>query len=113
MATKTRTQLVNEALSKLLVVASGQSPQAEDQQLVDGKVDTLLDQLREDGICDVTDDGAIEGAWFDAIASLLANMCSTDFGIPYSDQAKTYWEGRLLRITSTGPSYEKLQVDYF
>lgn len=111
--TKTRVQLVNEALNKLLVVASGQSAEAEDQQTVDGKVDALIAQLSEDEICEIPDDEEIPSAWFDAVASLLANVCSVDFGIPYSLEAKKFWESELTRLTSTGPTYETLKAEYF
>jgi hypothetical protein len=113
VTTKTRVELVNAAMGKLMVVASGQSPAAEDQQTVDGHVDALFEQLRDDEICDVTDDAAIPAAWFDALASLLANVSAVDFGIAYSADVKTYWEGRLKRLISTRPTYQRLTPEYF
>jgi hypothetical protein len=113
VTTKTRIELVNAAMGKLMVVGSGQSPAAEDQETVDGHVDPLFEQMRDDAICDVTDEAAIPGAWFDALASLLANISAVDFGIAYSADAKTYWETRLKRLTSTGPTYQRLVPEYF
>lgn len=113
MATYTQDQLVDEAIRKLMVVGAGQSPDAEDQELVDGKVAALIDQLSADGICTISDPDAIPGEWFDAVASLLANLCAPDFGKPFSPDVCGYYEKRLTRTNATGPTYEALKVDYF
>ena len=111
--TKTRIELVNDALGKLMVVASGQSAEAEDEALVDGKVDALILQLATDEICDITDADAIPSEWFDPVSSLLANVCASYFGRPYSLDAKTTFERQLIRLTSPRPTYEVLKADYF
>lgn len=111
--TKTRTELVNEAASKLQAVGSGQSLAAEDGETIDAKVDPLLLQLSVDSIVDVTNDDEIPGEWFDAIACLLANLCADDFGKQYDPGKKTVYEAQLKKLTSSGPTYETLAVDYF
>ena len=113
MTTKTQDELVDEALRKLMVVGSGQSPDAEDQELVDGKVGTLIDQLSADGIVTISDPDVIRGEFFDALASLLANLCAPDFGKSFSLDAVKYYEGRLTRTTAVSGTSEPLKVDYF
>lgn len=111
--TKTRIQLVNEAASKLQVVGSGQSLEAEDGETIDAKVDDLLLQLATDEIVSVTNTDEIPAAWFDAIASLLANICADDFGKAYDPGKVTFYEAKLRRLASARPTYETLQTTYF
>lgn len=113
MSTKTRDELVDRALRKLSVVGTGQSASAEDQELVDDEVDPLIDQLSVDGICTITDDQAIPGEIFDEVASLLANRCGPDFSKPFDPNVVAYFEKRIKRTLSSGPTYEPLKVDYF
>lgn len=98
-ATKTRTQLVNDALGKLMVVGSGQSPDAEDFDKVNAKVDGLILQLSADEVCEIANDDEIPTEWFDDLASLLANRCANDFGKAYSEDAKKIFEGHLTGMT--------------
>lgn len=113
MATYTQDELVDEAIRKLMVVGAGQSPDAEDQELVDGKVPALIDQLSADGYCTISDPDAIPGEWFDSVASLLANLCAPDFGKSFSLDVKKYYEGRLTRINAVGPTRQRLEAEYF
>lgn len=113
MSTRTQDQLVDEAIRKLMVVGAGQSPDAEDQDLVDAKVAPLIDQLSADGICTISDPDHIPGEWFDAVASLLANLCAPDFGKPFSPDVRAYYEQGLLRTNMVQPTYEALRADYF
>jgi hypothetical protein len=111
--TKTRIQLVNEAMSKGMLVAAGQEPEDEDFEVVDGKVDALIAQLSVDQICEVSDDDAIPSEWFDALAALLANISASDFGKQFSADAKMYHESLLRRINSVRATFEPVQVDYY
>ena len=112
MATKSRAQLVNEALAKLGVIAAGQSAEADDFDVVDGKIESLVDQLSMDDICEVNPE-EIEAALFEAVASLLANISGQPFGVPYNDAVKTTFERQLIRLTAERPTRETLVADYF
>lgn len=111
--TRTRAQLVNEALSKLQVVGSGQSPEAEDSDLVDGKVDALILQLAADGIANIPTNDEFPAEWFDCIAGLLANLCAPDFGKAFDPNVKAAYEAMLKRTNAARPTFETLAVEYF
>lgn len=113
MSTKTRDQLVDDALRKLMVVGAGQSPDSEDQELVDGKVDALIDQLQADQLCQITDDEAIPGELFDPISALLANLCAPDFGKAFSPEVVAYYERRIKATMATGPTFQAAESEYF
>lgn len=111
--TKTRTQLVHEALKNLQAVGAGQTPDDEDYDEVNDKVDSLIAQLAADEVCDVDNDEEIPAEWFDALAELLANACSTKFGQQYSHEKRMSFEKMLRRTNSASPSYEVVETDYF
>lgn len=109
----TRAQLVQEAAENLLLVTAGNSLDAEDAELIDGKVDALFAQLRVDGIVDIDDEDAIPDEYFDALGQLLANMCASKFGQGYSEDRKMIFEKHLRRTASTRPTYETLKATYY
>lgn len=110
---KTRVQLVNEALANLNEVGSGQSPEAEDQQYVDVKVDGLFAQLATDLIVSVDDEDAIPDEWFNPLAQLLANECATKFSQQYDPGKKAVFEAQLRRLAASRPTYEIQKAQYF
>lgn len=110
---KTRIELVNEALKNLVIVGAGQEPDTEDFDEVDAKVDGLLAQLRVDEICFVANDDEIPDEWFDPIAELLANNCASKFGQQYSLDKKTVFEQLLRRLTASRTTYQPMQSEYF
>lgn len=111
--TKDRTELINEAASKLQIIGSGQSVEADDSDVIDAKIDPLLLQLSADGIVEVPDDEAIPSEYFDSIATLLANNSATDFGLAYDPGVKELHERLLRRLVSSRPTYEPQRADYF
>jgi len=113
ITTKTRTELVREAADKLNIVGTGQELEAEYAEKIDNNVDPLFMQLATDGICEVANDGYIPAEWFDAIAGLLANVSASVGGKTFDPQIKDYYESRLRRLTSSGPSYVVQEAEYF
>ena len=111
--TKTRTELVREAADKLNIVGTGQTLEAEYADKLDGNVDPLFMQLGSDGICEVASDDDIPAEWFDSLAGLLANVSAPVAGRPFDPSVKEYYESRLRRLTSTGPSYNVMENEYF
>ena len=81
VTTRTRVGLVDAAMGKLMVVGSGQSPAAEDRRS-SSATSMRCSSVHDDAICDVTSDPAIPAAWFDALASLLANVSAVDSASP-------------------------------
>jgi hypothetical protein len=114
MATeKTRTELVREAAERLNIVGTGQPLEAEYSARIDGNVDPLIMQLQTDGICNVANDQFIPAEWFDSLAGLLANMSAFVAGKGFDPGVKEYYESRLRRLTSQGPSFAVLESEYF
>lgn len=111
--TKTRTELVREAADKLSIVGTGQALEAEYAEKLDNNVDPLFMQLATDGICTVVNDNNIPSEWFDALAGLLANVSAVVGGKTFDPQIKDYYELRLRRLTSSGPSYVVQEAEYF
>jgi len=110
---KTRTELVREAADKLKIVGTGQPLEDEYAVKLDEAIDPLFMQLASDGICEVVDDNAIPGEWFDALAGLLANVSAPLGGINYQPEIKEYYETRLRRLTASRPTYAVQEAEYF
>ena len=111
--TKTRDELVREAADKLNIVGTGQELEAEYAEKIDNNVDPLFFQLAKDNICQVVNDGYIPSEWFDSISGLLANISAPVGGKTFDPSIKEYYESRLRRLTSSGPSYNVLEAEYF
>jgi len=111
--TKTRDALVREAAEKLNIVGTGQPLEADYGDRINNNVDPLFMQLATDGICEVVNDQFIPSEWFDALAGLLANVSASVAGKNYDPQIKDYYESRLRRLTSSGPSYAVQEAEYF
>lgn len=114
MATeKTRADLVVRALDKLGATASGQNPSAEDYDLVDAQVDSVLDSLASQEIYSADPDAIALDA-YQALAVHLAYAVAEDFGKPEGSMDKAVAEatGVLKRITAARPTGETMVVDY-
>ena len=111
--TKNRTQLIREAAHKLQIVGTGQPLEPEYHDRIDENVDGLILQLSMDAICEVANTDFIPSEWFDAIAGLLANICAPYAGKLFQPDVKAYYEGTLRRLTSEGPHYAVLEVEYY
>jgi len=110
---KSRHDLIQEAADKLNIVDTGQSLEPDYADKIDTNIDPLLMQLAADGICEVVNDKEIPSEWFDAIAGLLANICAPVAGKGYDPQIKQYYEAQLRRLTSSGPTYNVQEAEYF
>lgn len=111
--TKTRDALVLEAAYKLNIVGTGQPLEAEYAQRIDDNVDPLMSQLASDGICNVVNTAFIPSEWFDALASLLANVSAPIGNKVFDPGVKLFFEMQLRRLTSSRPSYAVQDTDYF
>lgn len=77
---RTSTDLVNEALANLGVLASGQPTDPEDAAYVQEKLDAIVRKLAGLEIVFVPDINNIPGAWFSDLADIVAGECATKFG---------------------------------
>lgn len=116
MTTKTRRDLVDQALKNLGVLASGQTPSAEDVARMDGYVDPVIEQLAERDIVEVDDLAEIPAAWFLPLSYILAGAAAADFG--QSNDPRVILLGdrgeRLLHeMLQTKPTFNRAVPEYF
>ena len=111
--TKTRGDLIFEAALRLNIVGTGQPLEDEYASKIGDKIDPLLAQLAQNGICNVVNTQYIPSEWFDALAGLLANLSASIAGAGYDPQIKAFYEMELKRLTSSRPSYAVMDTDYF
>jgi hypothetical protein len=111
--TKTRAELIREAADKLNIVGTGQDLEPEYSEKIDNNIDPLLAQLASDDIAVVVNDDLIPAEWFDALAGLLGNVSAPVAGKAFDPNIKDYYELRLRRLTSSGPSYGVQEAEYF
>jgi hypothetical protein len=78
---RTSTDLVTEALSNLGVLSAGNSPDPEDFNWIDEKLDAIFRKLAGLEICYVSDPANIPGEWFDDLAAIVAGQCASKFGL--------------------------------
>lgn len=113
MPTKTRRQLVDEALSNLGVLAAGQTASDEDVALVDAQIGPFVAQLTKDQIVYIGNPEEIDEEIFIPLGRLLANVCGPKYGSAINREAKFADEAELRRINATRPTYETLRAMYF
>jgi hypothetical protein len=115
MATeKTRTDLVTRVLEVMGVAAAGQSPSAEDVDLVDRQIDSVLASLAARDIVYVADPDAIPLSVFQHVAVLVADEVKSDFGLVQIPNNDPNADTQALRLMAAGrPSYAVLEADYF
>lgn len=110
-STRTRRELVDQALSVLGVLTPGNAPSAEDVAAVDDHLDGLLDQLDAREIVSGIDPDEIEPRFFYPLAVCLAEEAREEFGAAAIDVTDA--ENKLRQMNRSGPTYEPLKVDYF
>lgn len=112
MQTKTRRELVNQALKNLGVLAAGQTASDEDYAAVDDFVDPVIASLGAGpSPIVIADDEAIDPEMFLPLALMLAAAASTEFGGTNIDAAAARAE--LRRVTRSGTTYETLRATYY
>lgn len=112
MATKTRTQLINQALTNLLVIGASDTADAGDTAVVDALVDPLLEDLSARGVCYVPESEEIENALFLPLAELLANEACPAFAQQKNLAKQVECEERLRIVTQRiDPPNRLLQTD--
>jgi hypothetical protein len=126
---RTSADLIAAALSRLGVLASGQSIDVEDYQTVSDELDALLRKLAALEICYVPDEDNIQPEWFSDLADILAGESAVKFGVTNDDYVKLVNRGlggaggvpigagtaaMSLKIMQRGkPTYEILRTESF
>jgi len=120
MTTRTRRELVTEALVNLGVLAAGQQPDAEDFEMVDNMYEPMVAWLEAAQIIDMDNTvDAIPAEWFNPLAVLLADEAALGFGLPGVPAAPNSPSpvaaaiDKLRLATYARPTYEIQKTEYF
>lgn len=111
--TKTRADLVNQALANLGILAAGQTADTEDYDAVDGHVDQMFASLEARDVATIDNEDEIPAEWFQSLATLLADDAAAEFGAPSNPAIVMMAENTLREINRGKPTYQPLRADYF
>jgi hypothetical protein len=113
---QTEQSLAELAMRKLGVLPVGQNAPAEEVVIVRDKIEGLLAELRRRAIYFAGDVEGIEVEAFDAMGSMLANRCTSEFGISgeqlalVRDEARDA-QSRLREMARGNKTPKSLRVD--
>ena len=113
MATRTRADLVNQALANLGVTDPNEIASAEDYKAVDDHFDTAMAQLSGEDIFTLADEDDIPLELFGPLADYLAEDAASDFGRAANPQTVALAVSKIRIITRNRPSYQTLATEYF
>jgi hypothetical protein len=118
---KTRAELINQCLTNLGVIASGQSIDADLVTKMDGVVDPALSELAALEIYYTQDAGSvgptggdIEDSAFLSLASYVANAACAAFNLPADQKLQALAmlaEGKLRTLSAPGRAFRILRQD--
>lgn len=121
MSTKTRQELLIEALDRLGIIVPGQAPSSAIINKIDGIFDPVVEELADLGIYYVDDpgqigpiDGNIESSAFMAIADYLANAAAPKFNLAADTKLKALAieaEQKLRTLTRPASTRKFLRTD--
>jgi hypothetical protein len=122
---RTSTDLINEALANLGVLAAGQPTDPEDFSYVQEKLDAIVRKMAGLELPYIPDIENIPGAWFSDLAAIVAGECATKFGSTAEDQQNLIAQGlgnppgtgaaalSLRQMMRGRPTGERARVEYF
>lgn len=111
---KTRQDLIAATLELLNALGSGQAPETEDSQTIDGLIDGKIAELNRQDIIFFTDTQNFEDEYVDPLATILADMAAPSFGQARNPDSRADAITRLYAMKpSTYVPGSTLQVDYF
>ncbi|MBF9234688.1 hypothetical protein [Microvirga alba] len=109
---KTKSELITEALQELNALGAGQVASAEDIAAVDARVQPLLEDLASRNAIYIGDADDIPDSTFPHLVVLLAEACAKKFGRPRDTDAITLAENRLRTLARIGSGTRKtLAID--
>lgn len=118
---KTRAELINQSLTNLGVIASGQSIDADLVSKMDTVVDPAISELADLAIYYVQDpgtegpsDGNIEDSAFLSLASYIANAACAAFNLPADQKLQALSmlaEAKLRTLSAPSRTLKTLRVD--
>lgn len=112
-ATRTRLELINEALGVLLNLPAGAPFSDEDIATVGGYVDPLLFELAADEVVYIADSDEIPSEYFLSLQGLLASRAGPRYGSGRDLEAEKRLKADLRRLGASKPTYEVQRAEYY
>jgi hypothetical protein len=106
---RTSADLVTEALANLGVLSAGQPTDPEDFNYVNEKLDAIFRELAALEIVLIGDSDNIPGAWFSALADIVAGECTSKFGLTADTAAMLKQKGLGSNPPGGGDAAQKLK----
>ena len=116
--TKTKADLISEALAILNVAQSGQPLPQETYNRVEQKLTSIVEELNARDVAAVPDLEAVQIAMFLPLAEIVAARVAPDFGVVGEEYAgllamASDAERRLRHIVAPKKSWQPLDVEWF
>lgn len=118
MGYRTTSDLLQEVLENLGVLAAGQTPEQEDLARVSEKLPSIISTLGATEVVYIPDINNIPDEWFIPLSNCVAYYCKAKFGITgeAAQQVDQDYQVALLqfRVMNRGrPTYEAMKSDPF
>jgi hypothetical protein len=110
---KTREELIARALLEVGVLAAGQTPSAEDAQVIDDAISPIMSDLATRDIYTWGDPDIFEDDAFEHLGVILANSRAPTFGSVRDEQTRLICEARLKQLRPLITSGSHQTAEYF
>jgi len=111
--TKTRVEIQAKALAILVGGDVGATMSDEDATTLDGYIDSVVDEINEDGTTYISDPDTLQDALFLSFTKLVANAAAEEFGAKSDEKAAQLLRNRIRVITRQTPGYGPQEVEFF
>ena len=110
---KTRADIQKKALDILVGGDVGASMSDEDATALDGYIDSVVDEINEDGTTYISDPDDLDDSLFLTFSKLVANAAAEEFGGKSDENLAQQMRNRIRVIKRQTPGYGPQIVDYF
>lgn len=110
---RSRQELIERALKELGVVAAGQTPDAEDVDVVEDEIDAVMSDLMVRNVYSWGDPDEYEDEAFIHLAKIIANSVARSFGVAPDDGVRIICEARLRMLIPVVLSGQPLRAEYY
>lgn len=109
----TQTEIAIKALQKIGVIAAGETPDSDDQTLVDEAYDSLYEELRSRHLVDWGSAEDIPTWAVLHVRDILANRIANEYGIPRSADEEELAVRKMAKHLAVDYAYEAVEADYY
>jgi hypothetical protein len=117
----TRRDLIENVLTEMSLIASGQAPAPEDVANVDRQIEPTVARLQALELLGDFDTSNVPDEFFQPVSIFIADALLAQYGIPHGNEADPgSWNARIARTTdemrimrAMRPTYGVMVVNYF